>query len=241
MLTVWDHGFAALVFLVYPLYTRLTIKRTLRGIAAGGEAAVLGAYRNVIVTWLLFGVYVIGLWVGYDRPWTELGLSIEFDVRTVIACAATAAMTAAIALPLRSMSMADDGAARLREQIGDLAAILPKSRREERWFYGVSVNAGVNEELIFRGYLIWYLQHFLSLGWAAAIAVLAFALAHAYQGLRQLPGILAVSAISVGLYLYTGSLLVPIIFHAVFDALQGRYIAVTRRSGAAVSAGPTNV
>lgn len=235
MLTAFDHAFAALVFVIYPVYSALTIKSTLREIAAGGEAALVGAYRQIIVTWLLFGLLVLGFWFHRDRAWAELGLLLDVDGRTLIAFAAAAVVAAIVALPLRALSLADDGAAKLGEQMGDLAAFLPGSRREERWFYGVSVNAGFNEELIFRGYLIWYLQHFVSLGWAAVIAVFAFAAAHAYQGPKQLPGILLVSAVGVGLYVYTGSLLVPIIFHAVLDALQGRYIAATRRSASTSS------
>jgi membrane protease YdiL (CAAX protease family) len=39
------------------------------------------------------------------------------------------------------------------------------------------------------------------------------------------PGLAFISAILVGLYLLSGSLLLPILFHAVFDMLQGHCIA----------------
>lgn len=89
----------------------------------------------------------------------------------------------------------------------------------------VSLNAGIFEELIFRGYLIWYLSHFLNIAWAATIAVAMFGFAHIYQGIKQLPGILFISATAVLLYLYTGSLLIPILFHVFLDAIQGYYLA----------------
>lgn len=232
-LTPWDHGFAVLVFVIYPVVSGLTIRRTLDRIAAGGEAARIDAYRQVIATWLVFGLYVLGLWFFLGRSWSDLGLVPILDARTVVALAAAAAVVGFVALPLRSLSQSKDGAEKLGEQLRNLAAFLPKTRREERWFYGVSVNAGFNEELIFRGYLIWYLQHFVPIGAAAVIAIFVFAGAHAYQGAKQLPGILFVSAIAVGIYVYTGSLLVPFLFHAALDALQGRYVAVTRRSPSA--------
>ena len=97
---------------------------------------------------------------------------------------------------------------------------------------GVSINAGLTEELIFRGYLIWYLEHFVGLWWAAAIAVLWFGLAHMYQGLKQLPGILVVSFVAVALFIHTRSLLVPVLFHIFHDVFQGYYIAKIRRMSA---------
>lgn len=228
-LTAWDHLIAALVFVAYPVYARLSFKRTLAAIAAGGEATRVSAYRQIIITWFVFAACVLGFWFYRDRPWADIGLVLNPDMRMVLAAAAAAAVIAAVILPLRALSLQKEtGAKKLNEQMGELAILMPQSKREERWFYGVSVNAGWTEELIFRGYLIWYLQHFVSLTWAAAIAILAFGLAHAYQGLKQLPGIFFVSAVAVGLYVYTGSLLVPVVFHALLDGLQGRYIAVTR-------------
>ena len=121
------------------------------------------------------------------------------------------------------------------KQLGRVSILLPRTRKEGAWFQRLSLNAGITEEIIFRGYLVWYLQHFLPLFWSAAVAALVFGLGHLYQGVRQLPGLLLVSATAVALYVYTESLLVPIVMHIVLDALQGRYFVYfyQRRASAA--------
>ena len=75
---------------------------------------------------------------------------------------------------------------------------------------------------------------------AAVIAVVLFTLGHAYQGKETLGGIAFVSACFVGLYLLTGSLLLPIVFHALLDLLQGqalsRFVVGGDRAGALTAA-----
>ena len=229
-LTAWDILFSLLVFVVFPLYSRFTIAGVIETLRKEGEKARIAAYQKVIGTWLFFTAIVIGLWVFTGRPWAAIGLTPGDAIRTGIALVAAIAVVALIVLPIRYIANTPARHNELPKQLGDVAEFMPQSIREEGWFRLVSLNAGITEELVFRGYLLWFLQHFLSTGWAAGVAILAFGLAHWYQGARQLPGILLVSAVAVMLYLYTGSLLVPVLFHVVLDALQGHYIARIRRA-----------
>jgi membrane protease YdiL (CAAX protease family) len=228
-LSLWDHVFAAIVFLIYPAYSWFTIKKTLADIKAGGESAKISAYKEVIGTWIMFAIVVVALWVWQQRGFTDLGFRDPDIIRSAIGALASIAFIAMIIIPIRKMSLSSDGPEVFAKQIGDLGLILPQSRREESWFKWVSTNAGITEELIFRGYLIWYLLHFLPMAGAATVAVLIFGFAHAYQGLKQLPGIILVSAVATGLYVYTDSLLVPMLFHIFLDALQGHFIARIHR------------
>ena len=102
---------------------------------------------------------------------------------------------------------------------------LPRTRRELGWFRAASVNAGITEELIFRGFLLWYLEPYVGLAWAAVIAVVVFTLGHAYQGVANLPALALASAAFVGLYLWSGSLLLPIVVHALVDVMNGNALA----------------
>jgi len=51
-----------------------------------------------------------------------------------------------------------------------------------------------------------------------------FGLARSYQGVTQVPKVIAVGAVFTVLYLMTGSIWVPMILHASLDILQGRLV-----------------
>lgn len=234
-LSFWDHAYVFAVIVVFPIYSKFTIKSVLDDIHKNGEPARIRAYQHVILTWIAFTTYVLLMWWGMDRSWADLGIRGADPVRITIGLAIAASVVALVVLQLRGIYLSGERHNELDTQLGNIGILMPRSRKEGIWFKGVSTNAGLSEELIFRGYLIWYLQHFAGLWWAAAIAVAAFGLAHSYQGLKQLPGIFFISAVAVALYVFTSSLLVPIVFHITLDAIQGHYIVKIRQAQTAVS------
>jgi membrane protease YdiL (CAAX protease family) len=113
---------------------------------------------------------------------------------------------------------------RIRDSFAALSFMMPLNGNDLGRFYGLSVTAGIVEEILWRGFLIWYCDQYLPLWTAALLVTLAFALAHAYQGLAQLPAIVLVGGAFAGLYLLTGSIWLPIVLHAAIDILQGRMV-----------------
>ena len=71
-LTLWDHAFASLVFVVYPVYSMLTVRGAIQNIRKRGEGARLAAYREVILTWMFFAACLTAIWVFLDRDWADL-------------------------------------------------------------------------------------------------------------------------------------------------------------------------
>lgn len=229
-LSSWDHAFALIVFVGYPVYSLLTMKGEIQSIRERGEPARLSSYRETILAWLFFAGCLIAMWGLLDRDWADLGIRGIDVVPLSVSITIAAVITFIFIVPLRNLARDPKRFEGLEGQIGDFVELMPRSRKEESWFAGMSVNAGLSEELIFRGYLIWYLGNFVPLYWAAGIAVVLFALAHSYQGLKQVPGILVISAVAASLYVYSGSLLVPVLFHIVLDLFQGYYVAKMYRS-----------
>ena len=113
------------------------------------------------------------------------------------------------------------------------------SVREARVFSGVAITAGICEEVLYRGYLLWYLQS-LGLGrGAVVVAIVAFGLAHAYQGIRGSVVTGVTGAVFMGLYLLTGSLVAPIVLHATVDLANGLMAyRLLQRTEAAASSSP---
>jgi membrane protease YdiL (CAAX protease family) len=103
---------------------------------------------------------------------------------------------------------------------------VPRNAGERRSFIALAITAGVCEELLYRGFLLWYLAPFAGLAGAVAVGTLVFGLAHAYQGPRN-AGRAAIAGLAHwGIYLATGSIVPGMVLHAAIDldsmALLGR-------------------
>ncbi|WP_448619809.1 CPBP family intramembrane glutamic endopeptidase [Geodermatophilus sp. URMC 65] len=99
-------------------------------------------------------------------------------------------------------------------------ALLPRTTAERRLFTLVGVTAGVCEEWLYRGFLLAVVAAVgggLPTPTLVAIGALAFGLAHAYQGVAGIVTTGVLGGVMAGLYLGTGSLLLPVVLHALID------------------------
>ncbi|RZU31384.1 CPBP family intramembrane glutamic endopeptidase [Blastococcus saxobsidens] len=99
-------------------------------------------------------------------------------------------------------------------------ALLPRTDDERRLFTVVGITAGVCEEWLYRGFFLAVVAAVL--GGATSfvlvvVAAVAFGLAHAYQGRAGIVLTGALGGVMAALYLDTGSLLWPVLLHAVID------------------------
>lgn len=101
-----------------------------------------------------------------------------------------------------------------------LDPMLPTTARERRGWAMLSLTAGVTEEVTYRGLVVLTLALLLPSVEPPVVVLAAavlFGLAHAYQGPAGMvvTGIIGVAL--TGMYLATGSLLVPMIVHVLID------------------------
>lgn len=102
--------------------------------------------------------------------------------------------------------------------IGDIGALLPRNRAELGLVAALSINAGVVEELLFRLALPALVFGVTGDAVVAIVgSVLLFAALHSYQGVAGSVGSLLIGSLLMLLYLATGSILWPILSHALFD------------------------
>lgn len=102
--------------------------------------------------------------------------------------------------------------------IGDIQAMLPRNRQELRLGALLSLNAGLVEEMLFR--LALPAVVFGATGSALAaviVSVLLFGALHIYQGISGVIGTTVIGAFMMLLYAVTGTIVVPIVLHALFD------------------------
>jgi CAAX protease family protein len=163
-------------------------------------------------------------WLWGGRPLPELGVVLPEGTGawwTVLVCVAGIVFYVQQA---RTVAVSPDAQASLRKELEsqpNVRMILPATVREARVFVGLSITAGICEEVLYRGYLLWYLQS-LGLGrGAVVVAIVAFGITHSFQGIRGIIGTGIMGAVFMGVYLLTGSLVAPIVLHATVDLANG--------------------
>jgi uncharacterized protein len=221
--TIPDHALVSVMILVLPIVgARLGLERIRRRIRSGKPDPRVRAYLfSMLQQWALAAACV-WIWMRNGRSWRDLGLSEPRGVGFWIA--ALVAVLAAGFLIRQGRAVAQDPElqAQVREKLGRTEPLIPRSPREAAAFEALSLTAGVCEELLYRGFLTWYLACYVPLAAAYVAAPCVFGLGHAYQGPK---GILLTACIGLAMsavYFAGGSLWVPMAFHAFFDVHNGR-------------------
>ena len=102
--------------------------------------------------------------------------------------------------------------------IGDVGALLPRTRGELKYGVGLSINAGVIEELLFRLGMPALLFGITGNGiFAFVVASVLFGLLHLYQKFWGVLGATILGLLFSAVYLLTGSIWVVIVVHAQVD------------------------
>ncbi|UCF70529.1 MAG: CPBP family intramembrane metalloprotease [candidate division WOR-3 bacterium] len=84
-------------------------------------------------------------------------------------------------------------------------------------FAVISLQAGILEEIFFRGIMQSHISCYLEAHWAAVITGILFGVAHFYQGLSGIAGT-SIMGVWLGLsFAFTGNILVPILGHVLGD------------------------
>jgi membrane protease YdiL (CAAX protease family) len=126
----------------------------------------------------------------------------------------------ALFLPIFLMMRSETTRARIAKSLEKLNFILPKTGEERRWFVLVAITAGVCEEILYRGFLIYYFRELpISIGVIGALILSScfFGLAHLYQGVVGIVQTTILGAIFGLIFIVTGSLLLPMVLHALID------------------------
>lgn len=131
-----------------------------------------------------------------------------------------AALAIGLLLPLALAWIHSGMRERIFEQLKGIDYLLPQSRTEIALFAGVSVTAGICEEVLFRGFLFAYLDSSpwqLDPSTTVLVSSAMFGIAHFGQGIKGMVLTGMIGAMLGILYVVTGSLLAPIIVHILID------------------------
>ncbi|MFF3444055.1 CPBP family intramembrane glutamic endopeptidase [Streptosporangium sp. NPDC002721] len=213
--------FVSAVLVVYLAFVSpLLGKRTYDRLAHSRDRDPM-AYRRMCAFWCveLWALAAVALFVVAGEPGldaADIGLVVKEPPDEILGMIVGFLVTATVgALVLRRL------AARGKPVPGQEAVVhlLPRTTAERWYAAGLSVTAGVTEEIVYRGLLIAVGMGAFGLSEeVAAFAALAvFVAGHLYQGWRGMLAVTLVGFALTSLYLRTGSLLLPILLHVLID------------------------
>ena len=174
---------------------------------------------TIVFLWTLVAVGV-ALWMLERRSWTELRLVAPHGWRILGTIGLLLAVVLFYARPVAAIARARRSNKRIKFP-KNVARRAPHTRAELAWWMAVSVSAGICEEFICRGYLIWVLQPTLGLWFAAIASLIVFTAAHAYQGAKGMVAVGVVGGLLTLIVLVFGSLVPAMAVHALADAGEG--------------------
>lgn len=217
-----DHLAVFVLFVVQPIYGTLAYQRYVARIEAGAPPELLRQYRvTLLVEWLALAALVLA-WLSLGRPFSALGLVQHAGTGFYIGVLLLVAMTAYLVLAWRKAAAATpEERDRFVGSLGSLRHFMPHNRQTYTTFVWLSVTAGIVEEIVYRGFVFWYLGQFMPVWAVVMVSAFAFGIGHSYQGFSGVVRVTLVGVVFGGYYLLTGSIWLPIVAHAVLDILQG--------------------
>lgn len=241
-----DHLLFLVLLVLVPLsdHSRIGFKRL--AAAADDEVPVARAalYRNSLALLWALAAALASLWLATARPWADLGLAPRLTGGLGGVMLGVAVIVAVLARRNRFAPGDTAALASLEKSAGHLMRMLPVTGREFGWFAGLSVTAGICEEALYRGFLIWYLGAYAALvvpppyvfAVAVAASSLVFGLGHSYQGPRNVLVTAITGGFLAAVYWITGSLYAGMIIHALMDLQAGHTSYAAHAAARAVPA-----
>jgi len=238
MHTPFDLALVALYCVIWVAVEMWRLPHTRARMAGAPLGARAGEYFTILATEWALVVALLGrlLWTG--TPVAAVGLRLPQGFLAWAASVAAIALTLWLLALQQRATRSERGRAAIARQLGHLGWFLPRERREFAAFGMLSITAGVCEEVLFRGHLMAFLDPLIGPLLATVVAVALFGIAHAYQGPRGIVSTAMVGLVMALVYRATGSLLAPIVMHALIDFCGGRMIESVVSAGLRIGGAP---
>lgn len=213
--TIFDDILFAVLLLIPFIERYVTWPRLLERLASGEANVRLQFYRATILSQWILAAYVLGIWFG--RPWRWLLMGGSSPLRLGIGLAAALGVAVLLGRQRVQALKSEEAIDSARRQLQYAAPVLPHTPAESRLFHFVSVTAGICEELLFRGFLYWYLAVWTGPLAAVILSSLIFGLGHVYLGVGHVPKTTLAGLFFACVAVGSGALWPAMLIHAAMD------------------------
>ncbi len=210
--TIFEHLIAIYAVVVAPW---LAVRKMRQVRADGTAGSKIHLYRRAIFMQFLTVAAVLALCMFGAIPMANLGLCFPRSwPLSLVLGGVIISYFAYTAIRLRPK------AEKFREQMRGRAGLLlsPDTNSELRWFATLCAGSGIAEELLYRGFLVFYISSFLPHFNKVALVLFVsavFGLMHMYQGWRGVTSTAVSGLLLTTLYVVTGSLILPAVIHSL--------------------------
>src|SRR5258708_5045517 len=199
-------------FVIYPRLVRASAERV-----PGARSRYY--FFDILFLWASTAC-LFAIWLLRDRPWAMLGLTVSSPLRFGFGLMLFGGY---LVLAYRQRAFLLTRPDVLQRAMGrsKLTALLPRTVGERRGFFLLALSAGFCEEVLFRGFVMWYVALWSGPVLAVAISSILFGLQHAYLGRQHVLSTSVVGAVFAFIVVASGSLWPAILIHAAIDLLAG--------------------
>jgi membrane protease YdiL (CAAX protease family) len=219
-LSTWDHLLVLALASVVLLWC-WRFPRLVRADAAGIPGERLRYYPVEVGPLWALAAGVVALWIAARRPWSDLLLGESAPWRLALGWALAGAYVWLTLSQRRKVLARPERLARSMKAVGSALPALPRTREERSGFAALSITAGICEELLFRGFLLWYATVWTGPVGGFLISSMLFGIMHIYLGVEQVPRTAMIGILFYVMAMTAGSLLPAMVCHVITDLVSG--------------------
>lgn len=227
-----SHLMVTYLVIVQPVLGPRNYQRLLKRVATKSDARVRYYLTLMSVEWLVVLVILLIAFVesvaltafGLRLPFSLFRIDMTTSLLLTLFCLGFISISMVASIYIIQQRIGTSRASRIRRSLLKLAGLLPHTRSELRIWLFLSLTTGICEEIAYRGFLPWYLLQFdrqIPIWLALILSSLIFGLAHTYQGWQSVLRLSIIGGMFALLYIITGSLLIPIVFHTLLNLRTG--------------------
>ena len=222
-MNLWDHVAAVVICVLAPILAFTSRQISTDDVRLHSEEKIRLYHSNGLLL-IVFALIVLTTWRVPNRSLSGLGLDWPMWHPYVFI------FLVIIALFYFLDIFFQYGSRKKRErtylQRHKLFSFVPADGNEMIHFTFLALAAGIGEEIIFRGYLIHYIIFWTGTSFngiliACVFSSALFAFLHGYQGVLSMAKIFFLAMMFCGIFVFSQSLLVVIVVHALIDILSG--------------------
>jgi len=220
---IWDHVMAVIICVFAPIMAFTARKISTEEIKLLPQDKIRLYHSNGLLL-IVFGLIVVTTWRLPGR--TLAGLGLDWPVWNLYVFL----FLLVVGLFYFFDIFFQYGSRRWRERTYQerhkVFSFVPADTNEMLHFTFLAFAAGIGEEIIFRGYLIHYITYwtdnsFTGITVACFFSSALFAFLHGYQGVKSMFKIFFLALMFCGIFVYSQSLWLVIIVHALIDVFSG--------------------